>query len=365
MVFALAAVLGVVFVVRWRNEPRRLSNGFWAVLAIGFGLLAGAALGGPVAIPFGFALLALCLAAALSMPVAAVFLIANGLVMLRRERPTAGNLVGLAAGLGLVGIMVGSVLLFLTGSPVATLAAIWLGLVASYFAFVFVCFATFCLLYARRRRRRPVQAVVILGSGVRDGHIPPLLAARLTRAVELRAEHQAAGWPLPLLVPSGGQGPDEIEPEGESMARWLRDHDVPSEAILVEPRARNTEENLRFSAELVAERFAELPAAEEAVSTTDPVPQVPPAPVPPAPVPSARAFAVVTNDYHAFRAALQARRLGLDAEAVGARTAAYFVPSAYLREFIAILRENRWLHLIMVAAITLGIGLLAWQVGVQ
>lgn len=376
MTLVLAIVFVVVFAVRWRREPRRLSNGVWAVLAIGFGLVAGVSLGGPLALPFGIAIVVLCLAAALSLPVAAAFLIGNGLVMLRRERPTAGNLVGLAVGIGLVGIMVLTVVLLTNRSAPATIAAVWLGLVSSYFAFVFVCFATFCLLYARRRRRRPVEGVVILGSGVRDGRVPPLLAARLTRAIEVRAEHLAAGWPAPLLVPSGGQGPDEIEPEAESMARWLRDHDVPSDAILVEPRARNTEENLRFSAELVADRGTDRDQPlSRPRSMGDEVEQGPGPraesgdPVGPTPVPTIGSteltpvpgsLAVVTNDYHAFRAALQARRLGLDADAVGARTASYFVPSAYLREFVAILREHRWTHLIVVAAISLGIGLLSW-----
>src|SRR5699024_10529641 len=246
----LAVVFGIVSVVQWRREPRRLSNGLWAVLAVGFGLLAGSSLDGPLALPFGVALLLLSLAAVLSLPVATAFLLGNGVVMLRRERPTPGNLVGLGVGLGLVGLMVVIFILLLSGIPPAVVAAVWLALIASYFAFVFVCFAAFCLLYARRRRRRPVEAVVVLGSGVRDGRVSPLLAARLARAVEVRAEHQSAGWPAPVIIPSGGQGRDEIEPEGDSMARWLREHDVPADAIVVEPRARTTEENLRFSADL-------------------------------------------------------------------------------------------------------------------
>lgn len=372
MLLVLAVVFGIVFVVQWRREPRRLSNGLWAVLAVGFGLLAGASLSDPLALPFAIALLLLSLAAVVSLPVTAAFLIGNGVVMLRRERPTPGNLAGLAVGLGLVGLMVVIFVLLLSGMPPAVVAALWLALVASYFAFVFVCFAAFCLLYARRRRRRPVEAVVVLGSGVRDGRVSPLLAARLARAIEVRAEHQAAGWPAPVIIPSGGQGPDEIEPEGVSMARWLREHDVPEDAIVVEPRARTTEENLRFSADLLA---GTAPSPELGVGGPGPSGEGGPHDVAAGPsrlrstggegaaalLPVPGSMAVVTNDYHAFRAALQARRLGLDADAVGARTASYFVPSAYLREFVAVLRENVWLHLIMVGAITLGIGVLTWN----
>lgn len=64
---------------------------------------------------------------------------------------------------------------------------------------------------------------------------------------------------------------------------------------------------------------------------------------------------VVTNDYHAFRTALQARRLRIDTHAVGAPTARYFLPSAYLREFVAVLRQNWLLHAVVIAALALGV----------
>lgn len=43
----------------------------------------------------------------------------------------------------------------------------------------------------------------------------------------------------------------------------------------------------------------------------------------------------------------RARRLKLDAEVVGARTARYYVPSAFLREFAAILKGHLLLHVVL------------------
>jgi hypothetical protein len=54
---------------------------------------------------------------------------------------------------------------------------------------------------------------------------------------------------------------------------------------------------------------------------------------------------VVTSSYHVFRAAMFTRRAGLRAHVTGARTAGYFIPSAFLREFIAILATYRWINL--------------------
>ena len=44
-----------------------------------------------------------------------------------------------------------------------------------------------------------------------------------------------------------------------------------------------------------------------------------------------------------------------DTHAVGAPTARYFLPSAYLREFVAVLRQNWLLHAVVIAALALGV----------
>jgi uncharacterized SAM-binding protein YcdF (DUF218 family) len=49
----------------------------------------------------------------------------------------------------------------------------------------------------------------------------------------------------------------------------------------------------------------------------------------------------VTNNYHVFRTAVLARRLRLRLNVIGAKTASYFVPSAFLREFVALLTQYR------------------------
>jgi hypothetical protein len=89
-----------------------------------------------------------------------------------------------------------------------------------YVAFLFLCFVGYAFLYGHLNPRRRADYVVVLGSGLVGGStVPPLLAGRLERA---RAVH--AGQPRrgrrPVLLTSGGQGPDEKLPESHAMADY-------------------------------------------------------------------------------------------------------------------------------------------------
>ena len=113
------------------------------------------------------------------------------------------------------------------------------------------------------------------------------------------------------------------------MAEWLRRHGVAGEDILVEDRSRTTRENLLHSAHLLEQRGVPEP------------------------------YLIVTNDYHAPRAAMLARSLGIDAQAVGCPTALYYWPSAYLREFVAVMIDHRFL-LAICGLPVVGMTVLTW-----
>lgn len=53
----------------------------------------------------------------------------------------------------------------------------------------------------------------------------------------------------------------------------------------------------------------------------------------------------VTNNYHTFRAGIFAKRVHLDSGGIGAHTAPYYLPTAFVREYIAILMLHKWLHI--------------------
>lgn len=303
----ISVVVWWVAVRRTRAEPRRLSNAYWLLVATVLAVQTLAELG----LPGVGAFLAVIILSPLLVLCLTVFLILNGAVMLRRERPTIPNLLSLITGLALLVIIVGTLPVILSGTAwLISLLVIALVLVG-YFAFHFVAFLGYSLLYPRLVRDRPADWVVVLGAGLGGGtRVTPLLAARIRTGMAELARRRAR-----LLILSGGRGPDEQRSEAEAMAEWAIANGADPDRVLVEARSRNTRQNLRYTAELV-------PAGEQGL--------------------------IVTSNYHALRAAMLARRIGLPAQAAGAPTAGYYWPSAMIREFVAVLAEHKIAHLALV-----------------
>ncbi|MEV4556863.1 YdcF family protein [Kitasatospora sp. NPDC049285] len=307
LLYAPAALFLLLFGIGVLRDRRRFGNAVQLGLAVTFLALALlVTLGRADSVAAETVLIAVVLAPAVGSLVLAFLLIANGLKMLRTEGRRPANLLALLAGAGI--LLVFGLLLAATrtSSPeVATLART-VFVVASYLSFLFVCFVGYAYLYGRLTPRQDVDYVVVLGSGLLDGvRVPPLLASRLERGRALY-DAQARRGRAPLLITSGGQGPDERRPESHAMADYLTDRGFPAERLLREDRSRTTEENLRYSRELMT-------AAD----------------------PGYRCV-IVTNNFHAFRTAILARRENVNGQVAGAPTAAYFWPTATIREFAAV-----------------------------
>lgn len=253
----------------------------------------------------------------LAVVVLAGFLISNGVRMMHREGRSLGNLLSLIAGLALLGLPVVAALLVITLNPVAIGLAALLFFLCSYFGVVFVVFLAYAVVYGRMNHTITPASVVILGSQIINGKVPPLLRSRLDKGLEVYRGASAQEELAPLLIPSGGQGADESRPEGAAMADYLVAAGAPSEHVVAEERATTTAENLQFSAAVAQEQGR------------------------------GGAMVIVTNNYHVLRAALLSRKLGLDAQVVGSPTARYFLPSAFLREYAAILTEHKVLHALL------------------
>jgi uncharacterized SAM-binding protein YcdF (DUF218 family) len=265
-----------------------------------------------------------CVLLALGALALACFLMANGVKMVRREGTRPANLLSLATGLATLGFIVLVAAAVVCDSPALVRVATVAIPVVAYVSFLFLCFLGYAFLYGRLPVRRNLDFVVVLGSGLIGGsRVPRLLADRLDRGRKVYEARAARGNP-PMLLTSGGQGPDEDLPEAEAMAGYLVDHGVPTDRIRREDRSRTTEENLRFSKAIM-----------EGLE------------------PDYRCV-VVTNNFHVLRAALEARSTGVRGQVVGAPTASYFWPSATIREFIAVFLSHKVVNL----GICLALGLL-------
>lgn len=312
----VAVVFAVCFAVSRRRDPRLLRNGVFLTAAVVFGVLGTlsvAADRSPVAL---VVLALLMLALPVSVVVFGVALVANGVTMLRKEGRSLGNQLSLIAGVLVFALPVLAVLVVVWFGAVGVTVAALVALVSAYASAAFVSFAVYSVVYGRMRHGLVPTAVVVHGAGLRpDGTVTPLLRGRLDRALTVWRAETARGN-RPLLVPSGGQGSDEVRSEAAAMGEYLGAQGVPAEAVLLEDRSTTTRENIERSAVLLREADRHGP------------------------------LLLVTSDYHVLRTASLARRLGVDAQVVGARTARYYVPSAFLREFVALLVEHRWVTVI-------------------
>ncbi|PJE95104.1 hypothetical protein CUT44_26020 [Streptomyces carminius] len=313
LIYVLAAVALLLFVIGVATDLRRFSNAVFLGLSLalpGVGLVAEfvEASPEPYFTPVALSFLALLTLAVLLL---LCYLLANGVQMLRREGMRPGNVLPLLAGLCVLAV-VGLLLLVITGqSEILAVVFGLTALVTVYFVFLFTCFVVYGSLYGRLRVRGDLDYVVVLGSGLVEGNrVPPLLAGRLDRARAVY-EAQAARGNAPVLITSGGQGPDEDLPEAHAMAAYLTDRGLPAEHVLREDASRTTEENLRNSRAIMEGARADYRCA------------------------------VVTSNFHVFRAAILARATGVRGQVLGSPTARYFWLSATLREFAAVILSDK------------------------
>jgi uncharacterized SAM-binding protein YcdF (DUF218 family) len=316
LVHLVVIALGVgLYAWSVRTEPRRWRNGVFLLVALwsAADLVAGALAGRLGSLRHEDAVVLLAVPW-LGAVVLGLLMIVNGLRMVRPEGRSLGNLLSLLLGLGVIAATAIGVTLVLSGTTTTVaVVGIVILLLPGYPALSLVSYALYCLDYLRRRTRPTPAAIIVLGSGLVDGEIPRLLAWRLDAAIALRRTEELSGR-RPPLVPSGGQGDDEPTPEGAAMTAYLLERGLQDHGVVTEDRATSTEENLLFSQQLLEQRGV------------------------------TGHLRVVTSFYHVGRAALISRRLGLDADVSGARTAWYFVPSAFLREFVAVLTYHPWVN---------------------
>ena len=152
---------------------------------------------------------------------------------------------------------------------------------------------------------REPETVIVLGCKTINGYPSAMLAARLDAAAEYLFEN-----PQTVCVVTGGQGGDEAESEADTMERYLITKGIEKERIYKEDRAKNTEENLRFSAEIIK---------QEQLSEN---------------------VIIVSESYHVYRGSRNAEKQGLNAAALPAPTnTPWALPSYWLREILAISRD--------------------------
>lgn len=334
----IAAIVGITRIVR---DPRRIAAYAYGIAGFGVALLSlGLVLYLEADHPLLLVITAviaggvLLLGNLIGYPLLVGFLLWAGITTVRRESRSLSNMLALVAGIGLLFLPTTLGLFEPAETPSDDLVYhlqygthLALVLIVAYIACCFGVFAIASVAYHFRKHRSGSAAIIILGAGLVNGKVAPLLAARLKRGI--RAQQDDTG--RPVIITSGGKGEDEPRSEGSAMRQYVVDQGVDPELVLAEEESTSTEENLTYSQQLLPD-------------TSAPV-------------------TVVTSSYHVFRAALLTRALGMQAQVLGAPTAWYFLPGAVIREFVAILRDQLRIHLIVIAVIVvLSVAFTLWIV---
>lgn len=149
------------------------------------------------------------------------------------------------------------------------------------------------------------DAVIVLGAGIRGDRVTVPLAYRLNAAIEYHKKNPDA-----VIVVTGGQGFQETITEAEAMEKYLVRKGVDPDKIIKEEKATSTNENMRFTKEILDEHFD----GEYSV-------------------------VVVTNNFHIYRGVQIAKIEGF--ENVYRKHAGlkwYNIVPCYLRESLAVLK---------------------------
>ncbi len=151
--------------------------------------------------------------------------------------------------------------------------------------------------------------VIVLGAGI-HGRTP---SRSLLDRLEATLEYLNA-YPDAVAIVSGSQGPDEPCPEADVMADWLVSHGIAESRVIRETEANNTRENLENSFAIISDRGGDV----------------------------GQGVAIVTSEYHLYRAKLMAEALGAKPIGVAARTGwidlrvNYFIREAFAAAYMRV-----------------------------
>lgn len=149
-----------------------------------------------------------------------------------------------------------------------------------------------------------VSAVIVLGAGV-NGRTPSLT---LHTRIEAAAAYLKAHPDVPAIL-SGGQGPGEDITEAQAMYTALTARGILAERLLLEENSTSTAENIAFSKALMTEHD----------------------------ISDGGTIAIVTNDFHQYRAQRIAADNGLTVVGIPAELPWWWLnANYYVREFFAL-----------------------------
>jgi uncharacterized SAM-binding protein YcdF (DUF218 family) len=180
-----------------------------------------------------------------------------------------------------------------------TAARVIVSIIAAVLAVLFIGAVIISVLMINAASDAPKNAdtVIVLGCRVKGDRPSLMLEKRINAAYEYLCENENA-----TAILSGGQGSDEMISEAECMYSELVKKGVSEDRLITEDKSVNTRENIRNSFAIIDSKGL------------------------------SGNIAIVTNEFHQYRAKLIAKKEGRDVTAVTAKTAFYLLPTYWVRD---------------------------------
>lgn len=150
---------------------------------------------------------------------------------------------------------------------------------------------------------KELDYIIVLGAQLKTTGPSRVLQYRLDTAYTYLAEH-----PNTKVIVSGGQGSNEPASEAQGMYDYLVEKGIEPDRIILEDKSVNTDQNIRFSKEL-------LQAGTDSVG-------------------------IVSNNFHVFRAVKLAKAAGYQhVVGIAAPATLLYLPNNMLREFFGVTKD--------------------------
>ena len=314
----------ILFYICFSKDRSRYRNSYLLFIALAFTFLNALIFSGTYINGFVVILIMMVFLAILIVP---FFLIHNGIVMIRKEGRSLSNLLSLFFGITIgLGEIATILIVFLALSSnngdekilntikVVGDPLLFISISVIYLSVSFLIFMIYTLFLQIIPKKKDFDYVIIHGAGLIDGNrVSKLLSDRIDKALDVYHKDPTP----PILIPSGGQGSDETVSEAQAMAEYIKSKGIPEEKIIIEDKSTTTYENLLNSKRIIDARSGN------------------------------KYTALVTSNYHVYRALRHARKVGLKCTGIGSRVAFYYWPSALIREYIAVHAEKKHLFILI------------------
>ena len=186
--------------------------------------------------------------------------------------------------------------------------ALWAATIAFSTIYSFIGYLSWSTTFENHQYYKHVKLIMVLGAGIFSEEVTTLLAARLDKALSVYHSQRTK----PIIIVSGGQGPDEPISEALAMKRYLIAHNVPENHIFMENQSTNTRTNFLYSKSIIHSMM-----------------------------PTSSHMLCVTSQFHVLRALKFAKKAHLSFDGIGSRTPYHFLAQSMIIDFLGLMYQYK------------------------